>query len=188
MSLVSTIKTVVLCVRNLDESRRIFEDGLGLKCLGETEFSHEQIGEIWGVSAGNFRIARFAREGEDFGCVDLIENKDANQTMRDSRKPFDYGILTLNYRTNNIEKAVAKLENLGATSVSEILQYNVGKPMSEKMMILPTGERLTIIQIGDATDDEPFFNEAIATAGMVVLSMSDAKRFYEDALGLTVSI
>ena len=188
MSLVSTIKTVVLCVKNLDESRRIFEDGLGLKCLGETEFSHEQIGEIWGVLDGNFRIARFAREGEDFGCVDLIENKDANQTMRDSRKPFDYGILTLNYRTNNIEKAVAKLENLGATSVSEILQYNVGKPMSEKMMILPTGERLTIIQIGDATDDEPFFNEAIATAGMVVPSMANAKRFYEDALGLTVSI
>ena len=68
------------------------------------------------------------------------------------------------------------------------MQYNVGKPMSEKMMILPTGERLTIIQIGDATDEEPFFNEAIATAGMVVPSMVDAKRFYEDALGLTVSI
>ena len=187
-ALVSTIKTVVMVVKNLHESRRIFEDGLGSKCIGETKISNAQIGELWGISSGEFRVARFAREGEDFGCVDLIENKHAEKTMRDSLRPFDYGIFTLNYRTNNIEKAVAKLESLGATSVSEILQYNVGKPMSEKMMILPTGERLTIIQIGDATDDEPFFNEAIATAGMVVPSMADAKRFYENALGLTLSI
>ncbi len=188
MSLVSTIKTVVLCVRNLDESRRIFEDGLGLKCVGESQTSHKEIGEIWSVSSGEFRVARFAREGEDFGCVDLVENPKAEKPIRDARKPFDYGILTLNYRTNNIEKAVAKLESIGADSVSEILDYNVGKPMREKMMILPSGERLTIIQIGDATDDEPFFNEAIATAGMVVPSMAEAKNFYENALGLTVSI
>lgn len=187
-SLVSTIKTVVTVVKNLDESRRIFEDGLGLKCVGETETSAAQIGEIWGISEGEFRMMRFAREGEDFGCVDLIENKNAENRIRDNRKPFDYGILTLNFRTNNIEKAIAKLESLGAESVSEILEYNVGKPMREKMIILPSGERLTIIQIGDATDDEPFFNEAIATAGMVVPSMAEAKRFYEDALGLTVSI
>ena len=185
---VSTIKSVVLCVKNLDESRVIFEEGLGLKCAGETTTSASEIGEIWGVTGGEFRAARFAREGEDFGCVDLVENKAAEKQIRDSRKPFDYGILTLNYRTNKIEKAVAKLESLGAVSVSEILQYNVGKPMSEKMMILPTGERLTIIQIGDAAMDEPFFNEAIATAGMVVPSMADAKQFYEDALGLTLSI
>jgi catechol 2,3-dioxygenase-like lactoylglutathione lyase family enzyme len=187
-ALVSTIKSVVVCVKNLDESRIIFEDGLGLKCVGETTTSASEIGEIWGVADGEFRVVRFAREGEDFGCIDLVENKRAEKPIRDSHKPFDYGIFTLNYRTNNIEKAVAKLESLGAISVSEILQYNVGKLMSEKMMILPTGERLTIIQIGDATDEEPFFNEAIATAGMVVPSMADAKRFYEDALGLTLSI
>jgi catechol 2,3-dioxygenase-like lactoylglutathione lyase family enzyme len=187
-SLVSTIKTVVMVVKNPDESRRIFEDGLGLKCIGETQTSHKEIGEIWGVSEGNFRIVRMKREGEDFGCIDLVENPKAEKPIRDARKPFDYGILTLNFRTNNIEKAVAKLEDCGCKSVSEILDYNVGKPMREKMMILPTGERLTIIQIGEATNDAPFFNEAIATAGMVVPSMSDAKRFYTDTLGLTISI
>ena len=179
-ALVSTIKSVVTVVKNLNESRRIFEDGLGLKCIAETKANF--------YSLRNVRCARFARAGEDFGCIDLIENPKATATIRDKSRPFDYGILTLNFRTNSIEKAVAKLESLGAESVSEILQYNVGKPMSEKMMILPTGERLTIIQIGDATDDEPFFNEAIATAGMVVPSMADAQRFYRDALGLTLSI
>ena len=83
MSLVTTIKTVVQVVKNLDESRCIYEEGLGLKCVAEAETSVAEIGELWGVSSGNFRIARFAREGEDFGCVDLVENKNATATMRD---------------------------------------------------------------------------------------------------------
>ncbi|NJM53756.1 MAG: hypothetical protein HC846_10445, partial [Blastocatellia bacterium] len=108
-ALVSTIKTVIQVVQNLDKSRRIYEQGLGLKCVAETEISVAEIGELWGISSGNFRIARFAREGEDFGCVDLVENKDVTAPIRDKNRAFDYGIMTFNYRTNNIEKAVPML-------------------------------------------------------------------------------
>ena len=139
MSLVSTIKTVVQVVNNLDESRRIYEAGLGLKCVAEAETSVNEIGELWGVSDGNFRLARFAREGEDFGGVDLVENKEATATMRDKNRAFDFGIMTFNYRCNNIEKAVPMLEKVGCHPVSEILNYNVGKPMRELMFNTPTG-------------------------------------------------
>ncbi len=182
-ALVSTIKTVVQVVADLDESRKIYEGGLGLVCVGE-----ETTDSFWTLSGKTHRIARFAREGEDFGCVDLIENRNATAQIRDSSRAFDYGIVTLNYRTNNIEKAVERLREHGAEPVSEILSYDVGKPMSELMMNTSTGERLTIIQIGDPTDEEPFFNEAIATAGMVVPEMKTARKFYGEILGLGVSI
>jgi catechol 2,3-dioxygenase-like lactoylglutathione lyase family enzyme len=187
-SLVSTIKTVIQVVKNLDESRRIYEEGLGLKCVTEAETSVNEIGELWGISDGNFRIARFAREGEDFGCVDLVENKNATATIRDKNRAFDYGIMTFNYRTNNIEKAVPMLEKIGCEAVSEVLNYNVGKPMRELMFNTPSGERLTIIEVGGVNDDLPVFNEAIATVGLVVPKMSDAKLFYEQGLGLQTAI
>jgi hypothetical protein len=188
MALVSTIKTVVQVVNNLDESRKIYENGLGLICLGEGETSVNEIGELWGIKRGNFRIARFAREGEDFGCVDLVENIDANSPMRDQNRAFDFGIMTINYRTNNIEKAVPMLEKVGCKPVSEILNYNVGKPMRELMMNTPTGERLTIIEVGGVNDDLPVFTEAVATVGLVVPKMADAKLFYEQGLGLNTAI
>lgn len=182
-ALVSTIKTVVQVVQNLDESRKLFEDGLKLKCVDEVETD-----SFWSLSDGNYRMARFAREGEDFGGIDLIENKDANETIRDDKRPFDYGIMTLNYRTNDIEKAIPHLEKFGAKPVSEILNYDVGKPMQECMMTTSTGERLTILQIGDANKYAPIFEEAIATIGMSVPSMKDAQEFYKGVLGLDLAI
>lgn len=191
-ALVSTVKTIVQVVKNLDESRRIYEEGLGLTCIGEAKTSADEIGELWGIERRfeqrNFRIARFAREGEDFGCVDLVENTDANSPIRDQNRAFDFGIMTLNYRTNNIEKAVPMLEKVGCKPVSEILNYNVGKPMRELMMNTPTGERVTIIEVGGVNDDLPIFNEAVATVGLVVPKMSDAKLFYENGLGLQTAI
>ena len=187
-ALVSTIKTVVTVVKNLDESRRIFEDGLGLICLEETETSIAEIGELWGIESGNFRVARFARDGEDFGCLDLVENVSAIKPLRDENRSFDFGIMTLNFRTNDIVKAVKKLREFGAAAVSEILEYNAGKPMKELMLKMASGERLTILQIGEGDKNLPVFNESIATVGMVVPKMSDAKSFYENSLGLNTAI
>lgn len=188
MSIVSTVKTVVQTVKNLDEVRKIYEDGLGLICIGKARTSAQEIGKLWGVSEGNFRVARFAREGEDFGCLDLVENQDATAPMRDKNRAFDFGVMTLNFRTNNIEKAVPKLIETGCKAVSGILEYNAGKPMRELMMNTPSGERLTILEVGGVNDDLPIFNEAIATVGLVVPKMSDAKKFYEEGLGLTTAI
>jgi catechol 2,3-dioxygenase-like lactoylglutathione lyase family enzyme len=187
-ALVSPIKTVVQVVSNLDRSREIYEKGLGLKCIAESRYTTEDVGSIWGVGEIDFRIARMAHEGEDFGCVDLVENPHAVEKMRDPHRAFDYGIMTLNFRTNDIDAAVERLTTHGAEPVSDILSYNVGKPMRELMMITPTGERLTIIEVGGKNPELPVFNEAIATAGMVVPAMTDAKRFYADGLGLTTSI
>jgi hypothetical protein len=188
MSLVSAIKTVVNVVKSINKSRKIYENCLDLHCIGETEVSFDEVGELWGSEKKTFRIARFTREGEDFGCIDLIENLNANEPVREKNRPFDYGIMTLNFRTNDIEKAVPILKKARCKPVSEVLEYNVGKPMRELMFICPTGERLTIIEVDGIKAKLPVFNEAIATVGLVVRKMYNAKLFYENGLGLNTAI
>jgi catechol 2,3-dioxygenase-like lactoylglutathione lyase family enzyme len=178
---VSTIKSIVQVVKDLNAARRVYETGLGLECAGE-----ETAADFCGLK--NARMSRFVRAGEKYGCVDLVENPAADRAIRDKARAWDYGILTLNYRTNNAREAVKLMESAGCEPVSEILSYNVGKPMEELMMNTPSGERLTIIQIGDATDEKPFFKEALATVGMVVPAMQAAKDFYTNVLGLEMAI
>lgn len=188
-SLVSPIKTVVMTVQNLDETRRFFEKGIGLKCIGERDASVKEIGKIWGLEQGNFRVARFVRNDEnEFGCVDLVENREANKSIRSIDRPFDYGIFTLNFRTNNLDKAIEILTELGAKPVSKPLTYNVGKPLHEVMFELPSGERLTILQIGEANEDLPVFSEPVATFGLISPSMKDSLRFYRDALQMNLAM
>lgn len=188
MSLVSPIKTVVQVVADLDISRQIYETALGLTCIGEKQIPLADVTEIWGVTSGEFRIARFARDGEEFGCVDLVENRKVIESIRDANRSFDYGPMTLNFRTNNLESAIEKLHDVGAEPTTEILEYNVGKPMREIMAITKTGERLTIIEVGGKDKSRPVFYEAIATVGFVTPQMSESKRFYEHAFGMTLSI
>lgn len=185
---VSTVKTVVQTVENLDEARKIYELGLGLICVGEAKISAAETVEARGGEGGDFRVARFARRGEDFGCVDLVENPNAVQKIRDQNRVFDYGVMTLNFRTNDIEKAVPELQKCGCETVSEILEYDAGKPMREVMLNTPAGERLTILEVGGANYDLPIFNEAVATVGLIVPSMTEAKQFYEEGLGLKTAI
>lgn len=187
-ALVSPIKTVVQTVGDLDAVRSFYENALGLECIGETNATSPGVGEIWGVESADFRVARMARSGEDFGCIDLVENRNAQEQMRQPTRPADLGIMTLNFRTNDIDAAVARLMENGACPVSGILEYNAGKPMRELMMVTPSGERLTIIEVGGKNSDLPVFNEAIATAGMVVPKMAAAKSFYSECFGLTTSI
>ncbi len=188
MSLVSPIKTVVQVVTDLDASRKIYEQAIGLTCVGEKKVSLSDVVEIWGVRHGEFRIARFARDGEDFGCIDFVENREACESIRETHRSFDYGPMTLNFRTNDLESAIEKLRAAGAEPTTEILEYNVGKPIREIMAVTKTGERLTIIEVGGKDESQPVFNEAIATVGFVTPQMSESKHFYEQAFGMTLSI
>ncbi|MBK8149862.1 MAG: VOC family protein [Acidobacteria bacterium] len=172
---VSAVKSVVQVVRNLEESRVIYESVLGLV-------------RVRTASSGESRTETYALPGDDFGMIRLVENPNASAPVRDVSRPFDFGIMTLNFRTSDIDAALARLQAVGCRPISGILDYNVGKPMREAMLATPTGERLTIIEVGGRVEDVPVFSEAIATVGLVVPSMGESLRFYERGLGLTKAI
>ena len=56
------------------------------------------------------------------------------------------------------------------------------------MLNLASGERLTLLQVGQADPAAPLFNEPLATMGAVVPSLPGALSFYRDALGLSVAV
>ena len=182
-SLVSTIRSVVQVVDDFETAAQFYEDGLDLE-----NAEQEGLDDFYGAELQGNRIARFERPGEPFGCIELVENPNANEPIRNDSRPFDFGILTLNFRTSDIDRAVRQLEDHGAEPISEILSYNVGKPMRELMMTAPTGDRLTILEVGGKVADQPLFSEAIATVGMVVPSMAESRRFYEELMELETAV
>ncbi len=175
------VTSALIAVGNLESSVRFFVEGFGLERTGSTVATEAAIGGFWGVK-GDFEVVRLARSGSELGFVDLVGIPAASPPIR--RRPTDLGIFTLNFRTNDLDAAIAKLESAGGRAVSEPMAYDVGKPMREVMIDAPGGFRLTLIQIGETVPDAAVFAEPVATYGIVVPSMERALGFYKDALGL----
>ncbi len=172
---ISAVKSVVQIVRNLEESSLIYESGLDLE-------------RVHSETVNDKHTATFARPGDDFGMIRLVEDPNALSPIRDVSRPNDFGIMTLNFRTNDIDRAVERLRQVGCEPISAILDYNVGKPMREVMFATPTGERLTIIEVGGKAEGLAVYTEALATVGLVIPSMSASLNFYENGLGLNKAI
>lgn len=189
--LISTIRSVVVSVANLNRARRIYEDGFGLKCLSEIDEISDEIRKFWNLDNAKLRAAQFGKPGEQFGTLELIEisGGDSSVRLRDAIRAFDYGVLSLNFRTVDIEKALIHLKKFDIKPISEILTYEAGgKKINEVMAILPTGERVTILQVGEKQNGSILFGEPVATVGTIVDSLETAKHFYCGLLGLSPAV
>jgi catechol 2,3-dioxygenase-like lactoylglutathione lyase family enzyme len=187
-SIAEPIGSVVMVVADIEPATRLFEEGIGLRVVGEERSTTSTIGELWGVADGDFRVRRLARADRRFGCVDLVESRRAAAAIRDPDRAFDFGIFSLNFRTADLDRALERLKALGARPISEPVAYDVGKPMREVLLEIDGGARITLIQVGDPNRTAPLFAEPVATYGVVVPSMDAAQAFYRDVFGLEVAI
>jgi catechol 2,3-dioxygenase-like lactoylglutathione lyase family enzyme len=186
-ALISAIRSIVIRVKSAAESRAFYEQGLRLACVGVEECKTAQVGDLWGLTGGAVRVAQFAQAGQPYGLVELVEwSEGAGEHIRDSAGPRDYGWLSNNVMTADMEKGRAHLARFGVNFVSEPQEYTATRRITESMVDTATGERLTLIQVGDATDAPPF-GQAVATFGVSVPDYDAAMRFYCDALGLTAA-
>jgi catechol 2,3-dioxygenase-like lactoylglutathione lyase family enzyme len=184
-ALISAVRSIVARVKSVEESRAFYEQGLRLVCLSEQECDAAQIGGLWGLTQGKVRVAQFAQAGEPCGMIELVEwSEGSNEHIRDPGSPRDYGWLSNNVMTSDMERGRAHLAQFGARFVSEPKEYTATRRITESMLDTATGERLTLIQVGDATDEPPF-GRAVATFGVSVPDYDAAIRFYRDTLGLT---
>jgi catechol 2,3-dioxygenase-like lactoylglutathione lyase family enzyme len=181
-------RSVLVRVSDLDAASDFYANGLGLSRIGEVEAISDGARQLWGMPEGDIRCARFAKPGDPFGMIDLIEWSDGlEETIRDPRAAFDYGWLSLNHKTGEMARGLEHLVGYGATPVSETKRYEAGgKPIAETMVDLETGERCTILQVGPAFDAPHPFGESVATVGVVVESVDASLPFYRDVLGLNV--
>ena len=187
-SLVSAARAVLICVRDLDAARSFYETGLGLTCTGVTDNIDPATRSLWGIGDGAIRVARLTRPGDAFGMVELVAwEGGAGEPIRDPSRPSDYGLLTLNFTTLDIERALPHLTSLGARFSAAPRAYEAGgRSIRETVGYAPGGERLTLLQVGEAKTDSPHpFAGAVATVGIVVPAFDTARAFWCDTLGLT---
>jgi catechol 2,3-dioxygenase-like lactoylglutathione lyase family enzyme len=185
--LISPVQSIVIRVTDLDAARLFYESALGLACTVESAEVAPSARALWDMPTGRIRVARFVKPDEPLGMIDLVEWSDGlNEPAR--QQTFDCGIFTLNFRIGNFDRAVAHLTAAGATPVSEPLEYEAGQRIRESMMVMPDGERATILQVGTATETLHPLGEAVATVGCIVPSLADTLAFYRDALGLNLAL
>ena len=183
-------RSVLIRVDDLDAAKNFYQNGLGLSCTAEAETISDELRRTWQLGEGEVRMARLANPGDEFGAVDLIEwAGGSGETIRDPKAPFDYGWLTLNWLTGDMPGALALLAEFGAQPISATKSYEAGgRTILEAMMDLPTGERCTLLQVGEAVAATHPFGKGVATVGAVVESVEKSLPFYRDVLGLRVAV
>ncbi len=188
--LISAVKSAVIRVASVTNAKRFFTDVVGLQPIGETTMLADKARRLWGLPEREILCVRLARPGESFGMVDLVEIPGATAvTIRDRNRPLDFGWFTLNFRTRDIERAVAAAEAIGARALNTPKSYEAGgQAIREVLIELPSGERCTLLEVGGAKPEASLFAESIATAGTIVPSLDKALAFYRDALGMNVAV
>ena len=187
--LVSAIKSVLIRVQTIEQARPFYEGLLGLRVVSEVGGISDKTRRLWGLQERQVRCLRLGKPGDNFGLLDLIElGEPTSATIRDPQRPWDYGWFTLNLQTQHLDRAIEVGRALGAQIISPPQSYvSGGRPVREVMLGLASGERLTLLQVGQADAAAPLFNEPVATMGAVVPSLTGALGFYRDALGLSVA-
>lgn len=185
--LISPVQSVVIRVAELAAARSFYETTLGLTCVGETGDIAPETRALWGMTTGAIRAARFAKPGEPFGLIELVEwSEGLNDPAR--QHTFAHGLFTLNFRVGDFDRAVAQLVPAGSELISEPLEYEAGQRIREAMITTPVGERATILQVGPATTTPHPLGEAVATVGSIVPDLQQTIAFYRDALGLHLAL
>lgn len=186
----SPARSVLIRVRSLEESKRLYTEGFGLSCIGETSEIGGGAREFWGLEGGKVRCARLAGSGDPYGMIDLVEwSGGSGESVRVPGRIFDFGLLTINWKVGEMGRALERLSGFGAKPVSATKSYEAGgKRIDETMVDLPTGERCTLLQVGDPVETRNPLGEAAATVGTVVESVDSSLPFYRDVLGLRVAV
>lgn len=185
---VSPVRAVLLNVASLETARRFYEDALGMECFGGVDEVEAPVRALWGLGSGRVRMASMGLPDEPYGRVELVAWEGCTgQPLRDQHRVFDYGILTINLRTPDIEKALDHLACHGAQIISKPVKYRYQPDifLYEAMAIGPNQERYTLLQIGEARPPEGHvIGDIAATVGAVVPDSAIARAFYSDVLGL----
>jgi catechol 2,3-dioxygenase-like lactoylglutathione lyase family enzyme len=186
----SPARALLIRARDLENAKKFYTEGLGLSCAGETQAVSDGCRALWGLSEGEIRLARLTNPADAYGAIDLIEwSEGSEETIRDPQRPFDYGWLSINWRTSAMPRAIERLAAYGGRAVSTTKSYEAGgRLIHETMIDLPTGERCTLLQVGEARQTPHPFGEAAATIGVVVESVEKSLPFYRDLLGLRVAL
>jgi len=176
------VRSVVVRVEDLDDTRPFYEEGLGFQYVSEGE---DLQGVSWDFADGGNLGVRLAASGTKTGMVDLIEESEAaGHPRRDPERPWDYGLLTLNVRMRDLDRALSHLRSYGAEPISKPLAYEAGDTAFREVMVhAPGSVRFTLLQAGPAEPDGGPITGGIATVGVVVSDFEQVRALFGEGFG-----
>jgi catechol 2,3-dioxygenase-like lactoylglutathione lyase family enzyme len=182
--LLGPVRAVVVCVDRLDEVRPFYEDGLGFRRVDTVAGVQPAA---WGLDGPVERGVRLAVPDPEGGAIDLIQGPSSvRRPLRDPDRPWDCGLLTLNVRVRDLDRALAHLRPYGAEAVSDPLAYEAGGTSVREVMVhAPGPARLTLLQAGPAEPDAPPIEPRLATVGVVVSDLERVHALFVEGLGWT---
>ncbi len=110
--MVKKIDHIGIAVKNLEESLKFYENVLGLKSAG-TEVVEEQKVKVAFLPTGDSE-------------VELLEPTSPDSTIAKFIEKNGEGIQHMAYRVDDIEKAIAKMKELGLRMIDEKPRYGAG--------------------------------------------------------------
>jgi methylmalonyl-CoA/ethylmalonyl-CoA epimerase len=110
--MVTKIDHIGIAVKNLEESLKFYEDVLGIKCVSQ-EVVEEQKVKVAFLPVGDTEVELLESTSEDGPIARFIEKKGE-------------GIQHLAFKVDNIEEAIAELQEKGIKMIDEKPRYGAG--------------------------------------------------------------
>jgi len=114
----SEIPTVSVVAGDLEETRRFYQEGLGLIAVTDTETPEEyrdKVNDLTGVPSGTrIHFLMWAKEGEASGkilCVHFFDQ--TGERLKNRMKPGNLGFSLLTHETDNIHQLHKRLSEMG---------------------------------------------------------------------------
>ena len=158
----ATLESIRISVRYGSVARHFWETALGLHFVWEHAVSDAATREVWGIRNGALRLTRLEIGPEVFPKIELLEWEGCSDLpIRDSRHPWDYGLLSLRIPVSDLD-----------WRLSQVAQWrcNVERNGPEACLTAPGGARVVLRQGGEAA------------VMAVVPSLDLAKGFFNESL------
>jgi len=142
-SLIKEFRHTGIIVKNMEVSRRFYEDILELEAVQNYKDNSKYINEVLGISDGDIHMIKL--KTRDNYIIELLDY--INHPTEDLNKPFyNVGICHIAFTVDNADKIYNKLQNENIEIISKPL-LSSEKTAKVFFCVDPNGIRIELVEI-----------------------------------------
>lgn len=153
----SPLSIAVIGVENLEKSLAFYRDVIGLACSSSMVWEGEAFEKLWRLPPGSQATAVFCElPGCPVGRVLLLQfNAPKRKPIRPADATKAFGLVNLNFYTDDIKRDAAKLTAKGFKFWSEPTHYNLSDTAGAPTEVVFDGPDTVAINLVELTSADP---------------------------------
>ena len=153
----SPLNTVMIGVENMEKSLHFYRDLIGLSANNIEVWHGDKFEKFWKLPDGSKAEACFCElPGCNVGRVMLLDFKTkSKKKIRPENTPRAYGLVNLNFYTDDISKEIKKFVNNGYRAWSEPKFYEMSGSQGSPTEVVFDGPDTVAINLVELSDDNP---------------------------------